>query len=133
MAGRQGRGQGFISESIKPNVARRRADEAQILTAGSKNGVKLDDIALVDDLRNISQVAAGRYLEYVVVAKKSPAKELHEDLLGRLLDEAEEEVKDDGVKYHLEELGACRRRGGLLAASSWFDVPYRRNVLGLMG
>ncbi|RSH83741.1 hypothetical protein EHS25_005356 [Saitozyma podzolica] len=77
-----------------------------ILTAPSKTGVKLDDVALVDDLRNISQVAAGRYLEYVVVAKKSPAKELHEDLLGRLLDEAEEEVKDDGVKYHLEELDA---------------------------
>jgi hypothetical protein len=119
------RGQGIISESIKPDAARRCANQAQILTAPSKTGVKLDDVALVDDLRNISQVAAGRYLEYVVVAKKSPAKELHEDLLGRLLDEAEEEVKDDGVKYHLEELGACRRRGGLLAPSSWCDIAYR--------
>jgi hypothetical protein len=132
LAGCERRGQGVIGESIEPDAPRRWADEAQILTAPSKTGVKLDDVALVDDLRNISQVAAGRYLEYVVVAKKSPAKELHEDLLGRLLDEAEEEVKDDGVKYHLEELGACRRRGGPLAASSWCNIACRRNVLGLI-
>jgi hypothetical protein len=65
----------------------------------------LDDTALVDDLRVISSTAADRYLEHAVVGKKSPSKHLHVDLLTRLLDAAGEEVKDDGVKYHLEELG----------------------------
>jgi len=39
------------------------------------------------------------------VIKKSPNRQLHEALLARLLDEAAEAVQDDGVKYHLEELG----------------------------
>lgn len=78
----------------------------QILFAqNSKSGVKLDDTELVADLRGINQEAANRYLEYVVLSKKSPNKAFHEDLLRRLLDSASEEVEDDGVKYHLEELG----------------------------
>ena len=70
-----------------------------------KSGVKLDDVPLVNDLRGINEQAANRYLEHVVVGKKSPNKALHEELLGRLLDAAGKEVLDDGVKYHLEELG----------------------------
>lgn len=50
---------------------------------------------------------AYRFLEHIVVGKRSPAKALHQELLSRLLDVAEEQVKDDGVKYHLEELGMC--------------------------
>jgi hypothetical protein len=70
-----------------------------------KTGVKLNDVALVDELRAINENAANRYLEHVVVIKKSPNRQLHEALLARLLDEAAEAVQDDGVKYHLEELG----------------------------
>jgi hypothetical protein len=40
-----------------------------------------------------------------VIVKKSPIRHLHEDLLKRLIDEAAHQVQDEGVKYHLEELG----------------------------
>lgn len=80
--------------------------DAQILFAqNTKSGVKLDDTALVNDLREISEEAANRYLEYVVLSKKSPNRAFHEDLLLRLLNAAAEQIEDDGVKYHLEELG----------------------------
>jgi hypothetical protein len=83
---------------------------AKILFAqNTKSGVKLDDTALVNDLREISEEAANRYLEYVVLSKKSPNRAFHEDLLRRLLDAAAEQIEDDGVKYHLEELGQWRR------------------------
>lgn len=76
-----------------------------LINHAGKSGVKLEDASLVEDLRKISEIAANRYLEHVVVGKKSPNRLLHEDLLARLLDSTESEVKDDGVKYHLEELG----------------------------
>ena len=71
----------------------------------TKSGVKFDEAPLVDDLRKINPEMANRYLEHVVVARRSPIKALHQELLDRLLDHAEDEVNDDGVKYHLEELG----------------------------
>ena len=74
------------------------------MTSG-KVGLKLDDSALVDELRKFSDEAAKRYLQHVVVSKKSPNKKLHQDLLDGLLEEAELQVQDDGVKYHLGELG----------------------------
>ncbi len=70
-----------------------------------KTGVKLDDVALVGDLRAINDDAANQYLEHVVVMKRIPNRQLHEALLTRLLDLTAEAVEDDGVKYHLEELG----------------------------
>jgi len=81
-------------------------DRHKILFAQNfKTGVKLDDVRLIDDLRAISDDAANRYLEHVVIAKRSPSRQLHEALLAQLLDEAADLVEDDGVKYHLEELG----------------------------
>lgn len=76
-----------------------------LMSTGGKAGLKLDDAALIDELRKFSDEAAGRYLQYVVVSKKSANKKLHQDLLDGLLAEAEKQVADDGVKYHLEELG----------------------------
>lgn len=69
------------------------------------SGAKVNEQALVEEIRAVSEQAANRYLEHVVVVKKSPNRAMHEDLLKRLLDAVESEVKDDGVKYHLEELG----------------------------
>lgn len=77
-----------------------------------KTGVKLDDVSLVDDLRTISDDAANRYLEHVVVIKRSPNRQLHEALLKRLLDLTADAVEDDGVKYHLEELGKLVAKDG---------------------
>jgi hypothetical protein len=82
------------------------AELGQILFAQNpKSGVKFDDTELIEDLRTIDAEAANKYLEYVVLSKKSPNRTFHEDLLGRLLDAAAIQVEDDGVKYHLEELG----------------------------
>lgn len=74
------------------------------MTSG-KVSLKLDDAALVDELRKFSDEAAKRYLQHVVVSQKSPNKKLHRELLDYLFEEAERQVQDDGVKYHLEELG----------------------------
>lgn len=74
------------------------------MTSG-KVSLKLDDAALVDELRKFSDEAAKRYLQHVVVSQKSPDKRLHQELLEYLFEEAERQVEDDGVKYHLEELG----------------------------
>jgi hypothetical protein len=49
--------------------------------------------------------AANQYLEYAAIGKRCKCRELHEMLLNKLLDQATEMVKDDGIKYHLEELG----------------------------
>lgn len=64
--------------------------------------------------------AANRYLEYVVVGKRSGTAELHESLLSHLLGQAEEVVRDDGIKYHLEELGEDPNEGRLTT-----DAEYR--------
>jgi len=77
------------------------------MNEGSKAGMKLDDAALIDELRKHSQEAAKRYLEHVVVSKKSPNKKLHQELLENLFHDAEEQLANDGVRYHLEELGQC--------------------------
>ena len=77
------------------------------MNQGSKAGMKLDDAALIEELRKHSTEAAKRYLEHVVVSKKSPNKKLHHELLENLFLEAEEQLANDGVRYHLEELGKC--------------------------
>lgn len=46
---------------------------------------------------------------------------LHESLLAHLLDQAEEVVRDDGIKYHLEELGEFTDTGQQLTS----DAEYR--------
>ena len=76
-----------------------------LMSQMSKHGIQLDDSSLIEELRGISQEAANSYLEYAVVQKRSPDRSMHEALLGRLLDSVEEQLSDDGVKYHLEELG----------------------------
>jgi len=75
------------------------------MNQGTKAGMKLDDAALIEELRKHSTEAAKRYLEHVVVSKKSPNKQLHHELLENLFLEAEEQLANDGVRYHLEELG----------------------------
>jgi hypothetical protein len=75
------------------------------MNQGTKAGMKLDDAALIEELRKHSNEAAKRYLEHVVVSKKSPNKKLHHELLENLFLEAEEQLANDGVRYHLEELG----------------------------
>jgi len=57
----------------------------------------------------VDKDAANQYLEYAVIGKKSQNRELHEMLLAKLLNQAEEMVKEDGIKYHLEELGELFR------------------------
>ena len=82
-----------------------------LLAQNPKTGVKLDDAALMDDLREIDLDVANRYLEHVVVMKRSPNRALHQSLLDHLLDATGKQVQDDGVKYHLEELGeGCSAR-----------------------
>ena len=66
----------------------------------------LDDASLIEELRGISQEAANSYLEYAVVQKRSPDRSMHQALLDKLLDNVTEQISDDGVKYHLEELGS---------------------------
>lgn len=73
-----------------------------LITKGS--AIKVDDAKIVDDLRAVDANAATRYLEYAVVGKRSLDRDLHEQLLGQLLEQAGEMVFDDGIKYHLEEL-----------------------------
>jgi hypothetical protein len=76
----------------------------------------------VDDLRAIDQNVANRYLEHVVVVKRSPNRALHQALLDHLLDATGKQVEDDGVKYHLEELG------GYSAASCRGVLTFRCRV-----
>lgn len=82
-----------------------KADVQILMNTSGKAGLKLDDAALIEELRRFSDEAAKRYLQHVVVAKKLPNRKLHQDLLDSLMNEAEQQVQDDGVKYHLEELG----------------------------
>ncbi|WRT66239.1 uncharacterized protein IL334_003192 [Kwoniella shivajii] len=72
----------------------------------TKTGIKLDDLSLVEKLKEINLETSNKYLEHVVVNKRSPDRSLHEQLLKVLLDQAEELCQDEGVKYHLEELDA---------------------------
>ena len=76
-----------------------------LLSQNPKTGVKLDDIALIEDLRRIDAAIAHRYLEHVVVVKRSPNRALHEALVSYLLDRTAEVVREEAVKFHLEELG----------------------------
>lgn len=62
----------------------------------------------MQDIAAVNEDAANRYLEHVVIDKKSKDPELHEALLKWLLDSVEELLKDDGIKYHLEELGKLK-------------------------
>ncbi|KAK8864291.1 hypothetical protein IAR55_001537 [Kwoniella newhampshirensis] len=75
-----------------------------LMTQNPKTGIKLDDADLISSIRQVNEEAANRYLEHVVVLKRSPKKELHRELLDCLLNEAGSLAEDDGVKYHLEEL-----------------------------
>lgn len=87
--------------------------------------MKLDDADILEKLRGISSSAANQYLEYIVVAKKSPVKSFHEELLGDLIDRAATEVKDDGVRYHLEELGKSSHHAQTAARLITSDSEYR--------
>jgi hypothetical protein len=93
------------------------------MNQGSKAGLKLDDAALIDELRKHSNEAARRYLEHVVVSKKSPDKKLHHELLENLFQEAEEQLANDGVKYHLEELGEYTLLQSDAVANVRFGIP----------
>nr|XP_018263192.1 uncharacterized protein I303_04685 [Kwoniella dejecticola CBS 10117]OBR85350.1 hypothetical protein I303_04685 [Kwoniella dejecticola CBS 10117] len=109
-----------------------------LMAQNPKTGVKLDDLALVDQLRQIDRETADKYLEHAVVNKRSPVRALHEQLLGILLDEAEELCEDEGVKYHLEELDAEYRLEPsprpfiLFLADVAPDTPIKRNRLKMM-
>lgn len=71
----------------------------------------MDHEALVRDIRAVSEDGANRYLEHIVVGLKSPNRTLHRDLLDRLLTRLEKELSDEGIRYHLEELGMFTKRG----------------------
>lgn len=86
------------------------ADTQLLISKGTV--IKVDDSMIVEDLQAIDANAAYRYLEYAVVGKRSTDRELHEQLLGRLLEQAGEMVFDDGIKYHLEELDSEFRLQG---------------------
>lgn len=74
-----------------------------LISKGSS--IDVDEGKLIADLAEVDKDAANQYLEYVVVGKRSATPELQEALLAHLLDQAAEVVNDDGIKYHLEELG----------------------------
>lgn len=78
-----------------------------LLNNNAKTGIKLDDETLITDLHNIDKDAANRYLEHVVVVKRSANRSLHESLLDQLIHQVGAQIQDDGVRYHLEELGTC--------------------------
>jgi hypothetical protein len=86
-----------------------RADNEQILISREAKSSKIDDQAFINELRLINQAAASRYLEHVVVAKRSTNKKLHEQLLQGLLTSLNEASADDGIKYHLEEMGKSHK------------------------
>ena len=88
-----------------------------------KTGVKLDDVALVDELRAVDDEAANRYIEHVVVIKRSSNRQLHEALLTYLLSKATVAVEDEGVKYHLEELGVSNIYSSSVAERLRCRVP----------
>ncbi|WVQ72620.1 hypothetical protein IAR50_002178 [Cryptococcus sp. DSM 104548] len=58
------------------------------------------------------------YLEHIVVAKRSPSRPLHQQLLDLMLDEAFDLVQDDGIKYHLSDLDDEYKQEGLLQVQS---------------
>ena len=79
----------------------------QLLIAHSS--AKIDHEALVRDIRAVSEDGAHQYLEHIAVGRKSPNRTLHTDLLNLLWTRLEKEVADEGVRYHLEELGESRQ------------------------
>ncbi|KAL7421749.1 hypothetical protein Q5752_003520 [Cryptotrichosporon argae] len=91
-----------------------RRDPERALSILYARGRVIDDAKLVAALDGISPDAADRYLEHIVVDRHSSVRALHEKLLDKLMNAALEQVTDDGVKYHLEELDAEYR----LAADS---------------
>ncbi|WWC89446.1 uncharacterized protein L201_004370 [Kwoniella dendrophila CBS 6074] len=109
-----------------------------LMAQNSKTGVKLDDLSLVEQLGQIDKETSDRYLEHAVVNKRSPNRALHEQLLGVLLDEAEELCNDEGVKYHLEELDAEYRLESsprpfiIFLADVAPDTPIKRTRLKIM-
>lgn len=92
-----------MSERELPGAHDRQTDFQLLITKAAK--VKVDDAQLFQDLQALDNDVAHRYLEHVVIGKRSPNRELNEALLSRLLEQAAEMVHDDGIKYHLEELG----------------------------
>lgn len=65
---------------------------------------KFDEKLLIDDMRAIDEPTSNRYLEYVVVHRRSVERPLHDALANHLLSECEQFVKDDGVMYHFREI-----------------------------
>ena len=59
----------------------------------------------MEKLRAVDAQAANRYIEHVVVIKRNSNRQLHEALLTYLLSMATVAVEDEGIKYHLQELG----------------------------
>ncbi|KLT38373.1 hypothetical protein CC85DRAFT_289576 [Cutaneotrichosporon oleaginosum] len=106
-----------------------------LITKGS--AIKVDDEALITDLGAVDKDAAHQYLEYVVVGKRAGSPALHEQLLAHLLEQAEEMVADDGIRYHLEELDAEFRLAGSTSYAEFFaevapPTPFKIMRLKLM-
>ncbi|KAL1413618.1 hypothetical protein Q8F55_001393 [Vanrija albida] len=87
-------------------LAKRDPERAINLLIAKDSKVKFDEAQLVEEIREIDTDGANRYLEHIVVDKRSTNRELHESLLSWLLDQADEMAKDDGIQYHVEELDA---------------------------
>jgi hypothetical protein len=115
----------------------REPEKALSLLITKGDAIKVDDEALISDLGAVDKDAAQQYLEYVVVGKRAGTPALHEQLLTHLLDEAEETVADDGIKYHLEELDAEYRLAGSTSYAEFFaevapPTPFKTLRLKLM-
>lgn len=65
---------------------------------------KFDEKLLIDEMRAIDEHTSNRYLEFVVVHRRSVERPLHDALADHLLSECEQFVKDDGVMYHFREI-----------------------------
>ncbi|TXT15581.1 hypothetical protein VHUM_00084 [Vanrija humicola] len=85
-------------------LAKRDPKRAISLIIAKDSKVKFDEAQLVEEIRGIDTDAANRYLEHVVVDKRSTNRELHESLLNWLFDQADEMANDEGIQYHVEEL-----------------------------
>lgn len=115
----------------------REPEKALSLLIARGSAIKVDDEALIHDLGAVDKGAAQQYLEHVVVGKRAGSPALHEQLLSRLLEQAEEMVTDDGIKYHLEELDAEYRLGGSTSYAEFFaevapPTPFKTLRLKLM-
>ncbi|BEJ17778.1 hypothetical protein CspHIS471_0700460 [Cutaneotrichosporon sp. HIS471] len=115
----------------------REPEKALTLLITKGNVIKVDDEALISDLGAVDKEAAEQYLEYVVVGKRTGSPALHERLLSHLLEQADEMVADDGIKYHLEELDAEYRLAGSSSYAEFFaevapPTPFKTLRLKLM-